>query len=69
MSTPAHISANFLNVPKSTGSRTAACDYARNHFTHFWTIFDIFESTSVYLSHSIFIATIYGYESCIHKIY
>jgi hypothetical protein len=35
MSTPAHISANFLNVQKSTGSRTAACDYARNHLSTF----------------------------------
>jgi hypothetical protein len=73
MPTPAHLSANCLSAQKTIGSRTASSDYARNHFTHFQTSFDIisaiFKPVSAYLSHSILIATICGYVFCINKIH
>jgi hypothetical protein len=71
MPMPAQFTANHQNTQKSTGSRTATCDYARNHFTHFRTILDIisaiFKPSSANHSQSILIASICGYECCIHK--
>lgn len=41
MSAPAQFTANRLDAQKTTGSRTATCDYARNPLAHFRTILDI----------------------------